>query len=100
MSDLRFKLQLNLTSGVDDFSTCAGDANAAKFTENRALFGLVGRCKPGNGTADGGNTTANDFRALFCCSGGFLYNGFENSAKSLSENCSPQSQTGRSTKRF
>lgn len=86
--------QLRLTSGVV-FITCAGDP--AKFTENRALFG---RCSPGNGTADDGNTTANDFRALFCCSGGFLYNGFENRAKSLSENCSPQSQTGRNTNRF
>lgn len=65
------------------------------FTENRAFPAL---CKPGNGIADAGKI-AIDLRALFGCSVGFLYNGFVNKAKSLSVNCSPQSQTGRRTKR-
>lgn len=81
------------TSGIN-FATCAGDT---KFTESLTLFGL---CNPGNGIADDGNITANDFRAANCCSGGFLYNGFVNNVKSLSANCSPQSQIGRNTKRF
>lgn len=84
-----------LTSGCD-FNMCAGDEPnwLDKFTENLA-FGL---CRPGSGTADDGSTTAIVFRALLCCSGGFLYNGFVNNAKSLSKNCSPQSQIGRNTK--
>lgn len=77
----------SLTSGCD-FSVCAGELSLlGKLTENREL--IFGLWRPGNGTADDGRTTANDFRALICCSGGFLYNGFVKSAKSLSEIAHP-----------
>lgn len=72
----------------DEFCRCI-------FLKIRSLFKLW---SPGNGMAEGGNIIVTGLRA-FGCSGGFLYNGFANSAISWSENCSAQSQTGRNTKR-
>lgn len=85
---LRNWFGLGLTSGLRKCAGLLAFDGLVTFNDIRVFL-----CNPGNGTALDGKKAID---ARLCnCSIGFLYRGFEKKTRSLSENCSPQSQSGR-----